>query len=91
MEKTPSDIRNEIERLVKEINEHNYRYYVLDTPVISDAEYDKLFRRLQELEEKYSYVLPDSPTQRVGAPPLDKFKKVRHTEPMLSLDNAFLP
>lgn len=89
MKKPPVDIKNEIERLVKEINEHNYRYHVLDTPVISDAEYDKLFRRLKELEEKYKYVLPDSPTQRVGAPPLDKFEKVKHTEPMLSLDNAF--
>src|SRR5512141_1537136 len=89
MKKPPVDIQNEIERLVKEINEHNYRYHVLDTPVISDAEYDKLFRRLKELEEKYNYVLPDSPTRRVGAPPLDKFEKVKHTEPMLSLDNAF--
>jgi DNA ligase (NAD+) len=89
MKKPPVDIQNEIERLVKEVNEHNYRYHVLDTPVISDAEYDKLFRRLKELEEKYNYVLPDSPTQRVGAPPLDKFEKVKHTEPMLSLDNAF--
>ena len=53
MKKPPVDIQNEIERLVKEINEHNYRYHVLDTPVISDAEYDKLFRRLKELEEKY--------------------------------------
>jgi len=89
MKKPPVDIQNEIERLVKEINEHNYRYHVLDSPVISDAEYDKLFRRLKELEVKYNYVLPDSPTRRVGAPPLDKFEKVKHTEPMLSLDNAF--
>ncbi|HEX9020844.1 MAG TPA: NAD-dependent DNA ligase LigA, partial [Nitrospirota bacterium] len=89
MEKIPSDIKKEIEKLIKEINEHNYRYYVLDAPVISDEEYDRLFRRLKELEEKYGYVLPDSPTQRVGAPPLEKFEKVRHTEPMLSLDNAF--
>ena len=89
MEKIPADIKNEIEKLVKELNEHNYRYYVLDAPVISDEEYDRMFRRLKELEEKNIYVLPDSPTQRVGAPPLDKFEKVRHTEPMLSLDNAF--
>jgi len=85
----PDDIKQEIEKLVKEINEHNYRYYVLDAPVISDEEYDRMFRRLKELEEKYGYVLPDSPTQRIGAPPLDKFEKVKHTEPMLSLDNAF--
>jgi DNA ligase (NAD+) len=89
MEKIPDNIKKEIERLVKELNEHNYRYYVLDAPVIADAEYDNLFRRLQEFEEKYNYVPPDSPTQRVGAPPLDKFEKVRHAEPMLSLDNAF--
>lgn len=85
----PSDKKQEIEKLVKDLNEHNYRYYVLDAPVISDAEYDKLFRRLKELEEQHHFVLPDSPTGRVGAPPLDKFEKVKHTEPMLSLDNAF--
>lgn len=89
MGKIPADIKIEIEKLVKEINEHNYRYYVLDAPVVSDAEYDRLFRQLKEHEEKFNYVLPDSPTQRVGAPPLDKFEKVKHTEPMLSLDNAF--
>ena len=89
MDRIPLNIKQEIEKLVKEINEHNYRYHVLDAPVITDADYDKLFRRLQELEETYHYVLPDSPTQRVGAPPLDKFEKVKHTEPMLSLDNAF--
>ncbi len=85
----PIDIKNEIEKLVKEINEHNYRYYVLDAPVISDEEYDRLFKRLQELEEKYHYIRADSPTQRVGAPPLEKFEKVKHTQPMLSLGNAF--
>jgi len=89
MEKIPSNIKTEMEKLVKEINEHNYRYYVLDAPVVSDAEYDKLFRQLKDLEEKHNYILPGSPTQRVGASPLDKFKKVKHTEPMLSLDNAF--
>jgi DNA ligase (NAD+) len=89
MEKISADIKKEIEKLVRDINEHNYRYYVLDAPVISDEEYDRMFRRLKELEEKYHYVLPGSPTLRVGAPPLDKFEKVRHTEPMLSLDNAF--
>jgi DNA ligase (NAD+) len=84
-----ADIKKEIEQLVRDLNEHSHRYYVLDAPVISDAEYDKLFRRLQELEEQYHYILPDSPTQRVGAPPLDKFEKVKHTEPMLSLGNSF--
>jgi DNA ligase (NAD+) len=88
MEKITRDIKEEIEKLVKDLNYHVYRYYVLDSPVISDEEYDRRFRRLKELEEKYNYVLPDSPTLRVGAPPLDKFEKVRHREPMLSLDNA---
>jgi len=88
-EKISEDKRKEIEKLVKELNFHCYRYYVLDSPVISDEEYDRLYFRLKELEEKYHYVLPDSPTQRIGANPLDKFQKVRHTEPMLSLDNAF--
>ncbi len=85
----PQDIKKEMEKLVKELNHHSYLYYVLDEPVISDAEYDRMYRRLKELEEKYNHILPDSPTQRVGAAPLDKFEKVRHTEPMLSLDNAF--
>ena len=88
MDKIPSTIRLEIEKLVKDINEHNYRYHVLDAPVISDAEYDRMFRRLKELEEKYNYILPDSPTLRVGAPPSEKFAKIKHEEPMLSLDNA---
>lgn len=89
MEKIPPDIKKQIEKLIAEINEHNYRYYVLDAPVISDQEYDRLFKHLKELEEKYGYIPADSPTQRVGAPPLDKFEKVKHTEPMLSLGNAF--
>lgn len=89
MTKTPESIKQEIEKLVKELNFHCYRYYVLDSPIISDEEYDKTYRHLKELEEKYNYIFLDSPTQRVGAPPLDKFVKVKHTEPMLSLDNAF--
>ncbi|MBM4136802.1 MAG: NAD-dependent DNA ligase LigA [Nitrospira sp.] len=88
-DKIPKDIKQGIEKLVKELTYHCYRYYVLDSPVISDEEYDRLYLHLKELEEKYHYILPDSPTQRVGASPLDKFEKVRHTEPMLSLDNAF--
>jgi len=89
MEKISPNIKREIEELVKDLSYHCYRYYVLDAPVISDEEYDKGYRHLKELEEKYHYVLPDSPTQRVGAPPLDKFEKIKHAEPMLSLDNAF--
>ncbi|MDH4231094.1 MAG: NAD-dependent DNA ligase LigA [Nitrospirota bacterium] len=87
--KIPEKIRKEIEQLVRDLNYHCYRYYVLDAPVISDAEYDREYRRLRDLEEKYDYVLPESPTLRVGAPPLEKFEKVTHTEAMLSLDNAF--
>ena len=88
-EKIPAPIREEVEELVRELNDHSYRYYVDDSPVISDAEYDRQYRRLKDLEEKYGYVLPDSPTQRVGAPLSEKFDKIRHSEPMLSLDNAF--
>lgn len=88
-DKIPHTIKQEITKLVKELTYHCYRYYVLDSPVISDGEYDLLYHRLKELEYTHHYILPDSPTQRVGAPPLDKFEKVKHTEPMLSLDNAF--
>ena len=90
MEKNKFEIKKEIERLRKEIEYYNYRYYVLDSPVIPDSEYDKLFRRLVELEEKYpEFFDPNSPSQRVGAPPLEKFEKVTHSVPMLSLANAF--
>ncbi len=79
----------EIEKLREEINYHNYRYYILDSPVISDAEYDRLFKRLLELEEKFPFSLtPDSPTRRIGAKPLEEFKSAAHTIPMLSLNNA---
>lgn len=72
------------------LQEHNYRYYVLDAPTIPDSEYDKLFRELQELEDKYPELsTPDSPTQRVGAVPLQAFKQIKHDIPMLSLNNAF--
>ncbi len=87
---TREEAQKEIEKLRKDIHYHNYRYYVLDDPVISDAEYDRLFRRLQELEEQFpDLITPDSPTQRVGAEPLEAFETVQHTVPMLSLDNAF--
>ncbi|HWP23423.1 MAG TPA: NAD-dependent DNA ligase LigA [Candidatus Binatia bacterium] len=79
----------EIARLRREIEKHNYHYYVLDNPLISDAEYDRLFRRLQQLEREHpELVTPDSPTQKVGAPPLEKFATVQHSIPMLSLNNA---
>jgi DNA ligase (NAD+) len=89
MKSIPATVKKQIEKLISEINEHNYRYYVLDAPVVSDQEYDKLFQELKALEEQYSFISADSPTQRVGAPPLEKFDKVKHTEPMLSLGNAF--
>jgi len=85
-----TDPRREIERLRAEIERHNYLYHVLDRPEISDAEYDRLFRRLIELEEEHpELVTPDSPTQRVGAPPAEGFAPVPHAIPMLSLANAF--
>lgn len=77
-------------KLREELNHHNYRYYVLDDPVISDAQYDKLLRELQELEAAHPELLtPDSPTQRVGATPSAAFQEVRHAVPMTSMDNAF--
>ncbi|NTU43144.1 MAG: NAD-dependent DNA ligase LigA, partial [Nitrospirales bacterium] len=85
------EIQKEIEDLVSELNFHSYRYHVLDSPVISDEEYDRKYRRLKEFEERYGYTPPESPTLRVGAPPQDRFEKVRHAEPMLSLENAFSP
>lgn len=89
-ENIPPDVIAEVEDLRRRINRANYLYYVKDQPEISDAEYDRLMRRLQELEEKYpSLVTPDSPTQRVGAPPLDEFPVHEHIVPMLSLQNAF--
>ena len=75
--------------LRKDLEYQNYRYYVLDDPVISDAEYDRLMRELEELEAQYpDLITPDSPTQRVGAKPLEEFSTVEHTVPMLSLANA---
>ncbi len=89
MAKTPADARREAEKLRREIEHHNYCYYVLDRPEVSDAEYDRLFERLVELERQYpELVTPDSPTQRVGAQPAEAFRAVRHSLPMLSLDKA---
>jgi DNA ligase (NAD+) len=83
-------IRKRVEKLREEIEYHNYRYYILDQPVVSDAQYDRLMRELEKLEEQYPELrAPNSPTQRVGAPPLEAFEIVRHTIPMLSLANAF--
>jgi len=74
------------------IHAHNYRYHVLDAPIISDAEYDRLMVELRQIESEHpEWLSPDSPSQRVGAAPLDKFVKVRHPAPILSLANAFGP
>jgi DNA ligase (NAD+) len=79
----------EIEKLRQELRHHEYQYYVLDQPEITDAEYDALMRCLQDLEAQHPELLtPDSPTQRVGGKPREGFIKVRHSSPMLSLDNA---
>jgi len=76
--------------LKAELNRHNHAYYVLDNPSIPDAEYDKMFRELVELEQAHpDLITSDSPTQRVGGKPLPQFEQVRHTVPMLSLNNAF--
>jgi DNA ligase (NAD+) len=83
-------IKKRVEKLREEIEYHNHCYYVLDQPEISDAQYDRLMRELEKLEEQYPELrTPNSPTQRVGAPPLEEFEIVRHTIPMLSLANAF--
>jgi DNA ligase (NAD+) len=80
----------EVVQLRRELNEHNHRYYVLDAPVITDQAYDRLFRRLQQLEQDFpALVTADSPTQRVGSAPASHFETVAHEVAMLSLDNAF--
>ena len=85
----PQEIRHEVERLRTDLAVHNHRYYVLDEPLVSDTEYDQLFRRLADLETEYPELHdPASPTQKVGAPPLATFAQVRHTVPMLSLANV---
>jgi DNA ligase (NAD+) len=82
--------RQRAAELRREINHHNHLYYVLDNPAISDAQFDKLLRELQEIEEIHpELITPDSPTQRVGAAPLEEFGEVRHAIAMASRDNAF--
>ena len=78
------------EELRRQLAEHNHRYHVLDAPIISDAEYDRLFRELVDLEAAHpDLATADSPTRRVGAAPAAEFAPVRHEAPMLSLENAF--
>ncbi|MEO0085100.1 MAG: NAD-dependent DNA ligase LigA [candidate division WOR-3 bacterium] len=87
---TKAEAAREARRLRQEIEEHNYRYYVLAQPTISDREFDRLLERLQELERQFpELVTPDSPTQRVGGEPLEGFESVTHDPPMLSLDNTY--
>lgn len=86
----PEDVREEAEKLKKELRHHSYLYYVLDKPEISDYEFDHMYRKLVDIEAKYpELVTPDSPTQRVGGKATDDFQKVRFRKPMLSLANAF--
>ena len=85
-----NNIIKKMEELREKIRYHNYRYYVLDDPIISDTEYDRLMKELAEWEKKYpQYITPSSPTQRVGIEPVSKFATVKHIVPMLSLANAF--
>ena len=85
-----NDVVDKVENLREQIRHHNYLYHVLDAPEIPDIEYDRLVRELQALEEAHpELVTPDSPTQRVGATPIEAFGTVKHGLPMLSLDNAF--
>jgi DNA ligase (NAD+) len=86
----PREIAERARRLRARLEDANYRYYVLDAPTISDAEYDRLFRELQELEARHpALATPNSPTQRVGAAPAEAFGTVKHSVPMLSVNNAF--
>ena len=85
-----SEVSRHMQELRDAIELHNIRYYELNAPTIPDADFDKLFRALEELEQRYpQFITPDSPTQRVGAPPLKAFSRIVHRTPMLSLSNAF--
>src|ERR687887_1629862 len=87
--RTQKDVQKRLDELRVELNHHLYRYHVLDDPEISDAEYDRLYDQLKALEEEYpDLITPDSPTQRVGAPPSEKFQKAEHPTPMGSLDKV---
>ena len=82
----------EVRELTARVEEHSYRYHVLDAPIITDSEYDEMFRRLSRLEQEHpELALPNSPTAKVGGPPVERFATVRHTLPMLSLDNVTNP
>src|SRR5207302_7197541 len=92
MTKTTSaaSVQKEIDRLREQLRRHEYLYYVMDAPEISDAEYDRLMNELKALEKAHPQLItPDSPTQRVGGKPREGFQKLPHSRPMLSLDNAY--
>ena len=87
---TKAQAKTRVKKLREEIDYHSYRYHVLDDPEVADAEYDALVAELMDLETEFpNLVTPDSPTQRIGAPPSDLFAPVRHRSPMMSLDNCF--
>ena len=89
---TPMSVQEDIAKLRQKIQRNEYLYYVADTPEISDQEYDALVQKLKELETAHpELITPDSPTQRVGGAPLEKFETVTHSQPLYSLDNAFTP
>src|SRR5215475_2651173 len=87
---TLSEAKTRHAELVDEIRQHDYAYYTLAQPTISDQDYDRLYHQLLDLEAKFpDLISPDSPTQRVGGRPLKEFKPVRHLKPMTSLDNTY--
>ena len=87
--RTQKDVQTRLDELRDQVNHHLYRYHALDDPEISDVEYDRLFDELKALEEEHpDLITPDSPTQRVGAPPSERFRKVEHLTPMGSLEKV---
>src|ERR671933_3086883 len=87
--RTQKDVQKRLGELREEVDHHLYRYHVLDDPEVSDAEYDRLYDELKALEDEHpDLITPDSPTQRVGAPPSERFQKVEHLSPMGSLDKV---
>src|SRR5947207_1767257 len=85
-----TSVQKQIDGLREQLRRHEYLYYVMDAPEISDAEYDRLMNELKALEKAHPQLItPDSPTQRVGGKPREGFQKVPHSRPMLSLDNAY--
>ena len=84
------DPQTRLEELRTEIRYHNHRYYIVNEPVVSDSEYDRLMRELREIEAEHpEWITTVSPSQRAGAPPTDRFTKLQHPAPILSLGNAF--